>query len=316
VLAGAAVANQVIAKRSERRHPPRGRFVTVDGVRLHYLDRGAGPAVVLIHGNGVTAEDFQLSGLLGRLAQGHRVIAFDRPGFGYSDRPRRRPWTARDQARILLRALTAIGVEAAVFVAHSWGTLVAVEAALAEPERARGLVLLSGYYWPTPRLDAPLLSGPAIPGLGDVMRFTVSPLLGWATTPLVFKQMFSPAKVAPRFKAGFPTSMSLRPWQLRATAADAAMMPLEAARTAARRKRITAPVLVISGDGDKIVSFADQSKRLAGELGVQLQVIEGAGHMIHHTAPHEVATAIEAFLDQIDRPPPTAPLPAATQPTG
>lgn len=300
LLAAAAAGNYLAAKRTERRNPPAGRFVSVDGVRLHYLEQGQGPALVLIHGNGVTAQDYVLSGLFDRLARSYRVIAVDRPGFGYSERPRNRPWTAADQAQLLLDALTELKVDHAVLVAHSWGTLVALQAALAEPHRIQGLALMSGYYWPTPRLDVPLLSGPAIPGVGDVMRFTVSPLVGRLMMPVVLKQIFSPAKVPPHFKAGFAADMSLRPSQLRATAADTAMMPLEAAKTAPRLNEVTGPVLVMSGDGDKIVSFERQSRRLARELlGGQIQVIPGAGHMIHHTAPADVAEGIEGFLRQI-----------------
>lgn len=313
LLAAAAVANHLVAKRSERRNPPQGRFVTVDGVRLHYLDKGTGPAVVMIHGNGVTSQDFALSGLLDRLAQSCRVIAFDRPGFGYSQRPRLRSWTAKHQAQVILDAMTRLGVDEAVLVAHSWGTLVALQAALAEPARVRGLVLMSGYYWPTPRLDVPLLSGPAVPGLGDMMRYTVSPALGLAMTPLLMKQIFSPAPVAPHFKAGFETSISLRPSQLRATAADTAMMPLEAAKIAGRYDEVRAPVLVMSGDGDRIVSFKHQSRRLARELLTgQIQVFRGAGHMIHHIAPAEVAQGIQTFIQEIQ---PSATALAAISPT-
>jgi pimeloyl-ACP methyl ester carboxylesterase len=298
LLGTAALANQLAAKRAERRNPPQGRFVTVDDIPVHYLEQGAGPTLVLIHGNGVSADDYVLSGLFDRLSQTHRVIAFDRPGFGYTPRPRDRSWAAQDQAELLLHALSAIGVESAVFVAHSWGTLVALEAALAEPERVSALVLMSGYYWPTARLDVPLLSGPAIPGLGDVLRFTVSPLVGRAMTPLVMKQLFAPAEVPERFKEGFSVGMSLRPSQLRATAADTARMVGEAAKSAARRPQITAPVLVISGDGDKIVIFESQSRRLADDTpGAELYVEPGAGHMVHHIAPDEVAAAIEAFVD-------------------
>lgn len=305
-LAAAAVGNWMAARRAERAHPPRGRFIEVEGVRLHYLDTGpsaarGGPVVVLIHGNGVSSEDWVLSGLFDRLALTHRVVAIDRPGFGYSDRPRGRPWTAADQARVLLAGLNDLGVDApAVVVGHSWGTLVALEAALAEPQRVRALVLMSGYYWPTPRPDVLLGGGPAIPGLGDLMRHTVSPLLGRAISPLAFKHIFSPAKVAPHFAEGFSVGMAMRPSQIRAVAADTAMMPREAAKTAERHLDLTAPVLVITGDGDKIVSCDHQSRRLARELlGGQIQVVPGAGHMVHHTAPDAVASGIEAFVGEI-----------------
>jgi hypothetical protein len=62
-MAATAVFNIYQARRVERRNPPRGRFVDVDGVRLHYLERGEGPPVVLLHGNVVTAEDFAYSGI-------------------------------------------------------------------------------------------------------------------------------------------------------------------------------------------------------------------------------------------------------------
>src|SRR3954465_5989097 len=104
-MAAAALYNNYRARQVERRHPPTGRFVEVDGVRLHYLERGSGTPVVLIHGNVVTAEDWVLSGVLDQVAeQEHRVIAFDRPGYGYSDRPRRTAWTAAAQADLLRRA--------------------------------------------------------------------------------------------------------------------------------------------------------------------------------------------------------------------
>ena len=91
-LGAAALYNSYHTRQIERRHPPAGRFVEVDGVRLHYLEQGTGTPVVLLHGNVVTAEDWILSGVLDQVAaRGHRVIAFDRPGYGYSSRPRDRP---------------------------------------------------------------------------------------------------------------------------------------------------------------------------------------------------------------------------------
>src|SRR3954449_9634385 len=105
-LGAAALYNGYRSRQVERRHPPTGRFVEVDGVRLHYLERGAGTPVVLIHGNVVTAEDWVLSGVLDQVAaQGHQVIALspwlrlqrpttsygvDRRGAGRSSPPRLR----------------------------------------------------------------------------------------------------------------------------------------------------------------------------------------------------------------------------------
>src|SRR4051794_5828596 len=158
VLGGAALVHVALARRAERRHPPEGKFLTIDGVRLHYIERGTGPVIVLLHGNGAMAEDFVLSGLFDLLAKDYRIIAFDRPGFGYSDRPRRRIWTADAQAAIFHEALLRLDVPRAVVVGHSWGTLVALALALRDQGWAAGLVLLSGYYYPSVRANAALLS--------------------------------------------------------------------------------------------------------------------------------------------------------------
>ena len=68
-LAASAVYNIYRTRKVEREHPPSGRFINVDGIRLHYIEKGEGPPVVLIHGNVVTAEDFVLSGVLDRVAR-------------------------------------------------------------------------------------------------------------------------------------------------------------------------------------------------------------------------------------------------------
>jgi len=96
-----ALGNYLVARRTERRHPPEGSFIVVDGVRLHYSDRGQGSPILLIHGNAVTGADWNTSGVADLLLAKHRVIIFDRPGFGYSDRPRGRTWTAARQAELL-----------------------------------------------------------------------------------------------------------------------------------------------------------------------------------------------------------------------
>jgi hypothetical protein len=101
VLGAAAVLNAYRARKAERDHPPRGRFVEARGVRLHYVERGEGPPVVLVHGNVVTAEDWLMSGVFARLAERHRALASDRPGYGFSERPRGSAWTAAEQAALL-----------------------------------------------------------------------------------------------------------------------------------------------------------------------------------------------------------------------
>src|SRR6185369_12385260 len=141
------------AHSAETRNPPAGSFINVEDTQVHYLERGQGTPIVLLHGNTLRLEDFVASGLIERLARHYRVLAFDRPGFGHSERPRNRLWTAEAQAALLRKALSALGIERPIVLGHSWGTLVALALALRDDADVRQLVLVSGYYYPTMRLD-------------------------------------------------------------------------------------------------------------------------------------------------------------------
>lgn len=224
-LAGlAALANHFAARRAERKHPPEGSFIEVDGIRLHYSDRGEGSPVVLIHGNAVSGNDYNTSGVADLLIEGHRVIIFDRPGFGFSERPRGHLWTAHQQAELLHQALKQLGVERPVVVGHSWGAIVALELASHHQTNTAGLVLLSGYYFWTLRPDVLLVALGAVPVLGDVLAYTVSPVLGRLMMPLFKRAIFSPAPVPARFQDEYSAAIALRPSQIRATSVDAALM--------------------------------------------------------------------------------------------
>lgn len=309
-LAGAAgalgavgITNHLLARRAERLHPPMGRFVSVDGVRLHYLDRGAGPVVVLLHGNGTMAWDFVLSGLVALLETDHRVIAFDRPGFGYSERPRNRVWTPQDQAVLIGRALRVLDARPAIVVGHSWATLVAVSMALRDPGSTAGLVLLSGYYYPTVRKDSAFMSWPVVPVLGDVLRYTLSPIFGRLMAPAAFRKMFAPAPLTPAFAHLFPTELCVRPSQIRATAEEAGLMVVAAESLAGSYTELNLPVAIIAGAGDEVVDVGRHARRLAAELPRStLHEVPDAGHMVHHTDPDRVGAVIKAMTQTADAP--------------
>ncbi len=280
-------------REAERRHPPSGRFMTVDGVRLHYLERGRGEPLVLIHGNGTMIQDFLVSGVVDALAERHRVILIDRPGYGYSERPRAL-WTPRAHATLFEKALRRLGVTQAVVLGHSWGSLVAVALALQAPQLVRSLVLASGYYYPTLRADVVLFSPPAIPVLGDVMRYTVSPVVSRLILPGLIKAMFAPAPVPERFDEEFPRDLMLRPSQLRASAEDAALMTPVTVELHEHYRDLKLPVVIIAGADDQVADVGRQSERLHRELPQSaLIVVPGLGHMIHHLAPEQVVRAVE-----------------------
>lgn len=292
-LASSAAFNIARARRAEKAHPPAGKFLEVDGVRLHYVERGEGRPLLLLHGNGASFGDMEASGLLERASENYRVIAFDRPGYGHSSRPRGTNWSPEAQASLLWKALRGLGISQPIILGHSWGTLVAIAMALDEANDAAGLVLVAGYYFPSARADSLLLSPPALPIIGDAMRFTVSPLITRLVKDRLIRKLFSPAPVAASF-SGFPVELALRPSQIRASAAEAGMMVPAAARLSKQYHRLDLPIAIVTGDGDAIVRFDEQSTRLNDELpGSELMIVEDAGHMVHYLAMDTIMKAVD-----------------------
>jgi len=291
-LAAAAAVNRYLANKAERDNPPVGRFLDVNGVRLHYVERGTGDAVVLLHGNGSMIQDFESSGLIDLAAKDFRVVVFDRPGFGHSERPRGTVWTPDAQAELIKAALTQLGVSRAIILGHSWGASVAVAMGLKYPDLVRGLVLASGYYYPTIRPDVVAMGAPALPIVGDFLSQTISPLLSRAIWPLMLKKIFGPKSVPTKFQA-FPKEMAMRPSQIRASASEAALMIPDAFALRGKYADLQVPTVIIAGEDDKLIDIDSQSDRLHDDVSQStIRRIAGNGHMIQQTATDEVMSAI------------------------
>ena len=291
-LAGAALANYGLARKAERDNPPSGRFIEVEGVRLHYVEKGKGDALVLLHGNGSMIQDFRSSGLIDLASKKHRVIVFDRPGYGHSGRPRNVVWTPEAQADLLHAAFIKLGVERAIIVGHSWGCSVAVALAQQHSGFVSGLVLASGYYYPTARADVVGGSVPAVPIIGDLIHYTVSPILSRLMWPFILRKLFGPQQTPSKFQA-FPKEMAFRPSQIRAAAAESALMMPDAFAARGSYAKLTMPITIIAGAEDRLINIDNQSARLHDEIPhSKFQRIEAAGHMVHQTATEDVMAAI------------------------
>jgi pimeloyl-ACP methyl ester carboxylesterase len=289
------IGNILFSFIADRKNPPIGSFIDCEGVRLHYLDRGdpLAPSVVLLHGNGSLIQVLIISGLVDRLARRNRVLCFDRPGFGYSQRPRARIWNATSQAALFVKVLHQLGVREPIVIGHSWGALVAVAIGMRNSYPVRGLVLASGYYFPTWRWDFWMMSGPAIPVLGDIMRYTVEPAISWAILPSLIRKIFAPRSVPDEFKNRFPSSLTVRPKQLRAAAEESAFLIPEAARLQSSYSSIRCPVHIFHGTADQLIE-AEQARRLHRVLSrSELHLVNDAGHMVTYADEGGIAEAVD-----------------------
>jgi pimeloyl-ACP methyl ester carboxylesterase len=292
-LAAIAVVNRYVANKADRDNPPAGRFLEIDGVRLHYVERGSGETLVLLHGNGSMIEDFESSGLIDLAAKDYRVIVFDRPGFGHSDRPRNVVWTPDAQAELIKHALARLGVSDAIVFGHSWGASVAVALALKYPDLVGGLVLVAGYYYPTLRADVAAMATPSLPLVGNFLSHTLSPLISRAAWPLMMAKIFGPSSVPKKFEA-FPKEMALRPSQIRASAEESALMIQDAFQLKNQYAELKMPVVIVAGEQDRLVDLDAQSARLHSDVyQSKFHRVPGIGHMVHQTATDQVMSAIK-----------------------
>ncbi|TPJ52501.1 alpha/beta hydrolase [Mesorhizobium sp. B2-6-4] len=271
----------------------KGRTIEVDGVRLRYVEAGSGRDLVLLHGNGSAAEDFQTSGLVDKAAKRYRVIVFDRPGFGGSTRPRDRLWTAAAQADLLQSATQRIGADNPIVLGHSWGASVALQWAARYPDEIGGAVLLSGYHFPSPRFDALLAALPALPIVGTIICHTVLPPVVRLIWPVLMRRLFRPQLVPPEFSEAL-RGLVTAPSHLRTTAAESGLLIPVAASAPKTAGRTNAPIGIMAGEADSLLDTSYHSQRLHRALpGSMIRIVAGAGHMVHHAAPHLVLEMVD-----------------------
>lgn len=302
VLAAGAVASLVISLRVGTAYPPAGPFVAIAGGRLATIQDGppTGPPIVLLHGASANASD-PMEGIGRRLAaQGFRVIAFDRPGFGWSDRIAGAAAAAPVvQARLIAEALRTMGVGPALVFGHSWAGALALALALDHPDQVSGLVLAAPVAMPMPaRLpDLPWYWRLATrPPVAWLLSRTVGPPLAQYFLPEAARRVFQPQPEQPDYATLSRAALVLRPGTLLANVQDLLGLAEALPAQSPRYPDIRIPTLVISGAADPIVSSDAQAVPLAQAIpGARLVLLPGVGHMLQYVASDRVVAEILGF---------------------
>lgn len=277
---------------------PDSRFVEVNGITVHYKMAGSGrPAFLLLHG--FAASTFSWREVMGPMAEWGTVVAFDRPGFGLTERPMR--WTGRSpyspeaQADLTVALMDALGIERAVLVGNSAGGTIALLTALTCPERVEALVLVDAAIYVgggVPGWVRPLLNTPQMRHLGPLFARSIR---DWGED-FGRSAWHDPSKLTPEIWEGYTRPLRAENWDRALWEVTRASHPLGLEK---RLGEVRVPVLVVTGDDDRIVP-TEQSIRLAGEIpGAQLVVIPECGHVPQEECPGPFLEAVEAFLRNV-----------------
>lgn len=283
-------------RRAEKQFPPTGTFVTVEGMKLHYISKGEGRTVVFLHGGVLTGNDFkQVIDLAA--SSGFRGIAFDRPGYGYSDRPGNMQMTPKMQAKLIHEALRTLGVEKPMLVAHSWSGVLMLTYALDYPDDISGLVTLgAGMYsegYPAERGD-PISTIITIPVLGRVLMNMLLAVIGPSLADIILKSTFKPEQVPEAYRKA-TYAYWLRPSQFRANREDVLAFVPAARAVSDRYKEIKVPLVIMVGADDPFET-KEHSFRLHKEIPTSTLIVqENVAHMIPQNHPEVVMKAIESL---------------------
>jgi len=275
----------------------KSEFVTVEGLKLHYISQGTGRPVVFLHGGVLTCNDFK-DVISFAAKQGFRAIAFDRPGYGSSERPKNEKVTPFVQARLLHGALRTLGIEKPIIAGHSWSGIMILAYALMYPNEVSGVVTIAGamYKEGYPAEHGDLLSKlVTMPVIGDLLvKVLLKSPIATALANNMVTQTFAPESVPEGYREA-TLAYWLRPEQFRANREDVLAFPPAAFEASKRYKDIRCPVVILVGEEDPF-GTKEQALRLKRDLPhAQLRIIPNVAHMIPQNHPRLVVETLFAM---------------------
>lgn len=260
---------------------------------LHVVTGGEGVDILLLHGALATHQDW-LAGPFGDLLQFGRIIVVDRPGHGRSRRPRYEA-SPRAQAAQIREGLRALDVKRPVIVAHSFGGRTALAYAEQFPDEVAELILLAPAAFPELRpLEHSLLAPRAFPIGGPVWARLMTWSFDRPMLEMIHQSMFAPQIPHGRWKQAYEWNHVLDPAQSVAQGEEFVEFHPFGRPDPFDFRTITVPTHILAGTGDLILRDWRQARPLAQILpNARLTLLEGVGHMVHHSATEALIAAVE-----------------------
>lgn len=295
IFVGGKIYTDIIVQRAEEKYPP-SNFVTVENIRLHYVEAGSGQPVVIISGGSGKVQDFSLSPLYELAMNKYRVIIIDRPGLGYSEKPTDEEATPDVQARLIRAALNELGVEKPIIVGQSWGGVIALAYAQEYSSELSGIVLLGSSPYPRERQTDFFNIIARTPIIGDLTVHTIYVPIGrhWVAPAIMEqnKDYFAPLDTVPETFYDSTIELGLRPSHVIASAEETLIIPASLAELTSNLGKVNVPVIIV--DGDKDTHAIEQATRLEQDLPIsRVVIVKGANHYLWFSEPEVVIEAIQ-----------------------
>jgi pimeloyl-ACP methyl ester carboxylesterase len=282
-------------ERADPRIVPR-RFVHLpDDRTIAYAETGVGPDLVAIHGTLMCLED-QWLGPVPALAKHFRVVAVDRPGHGFSLRPRGSGADIWDQAKQIRDAMQRLGLKRPVILGHSFGGAVALAYGMLYPDEIAGIVSLAPICFPELRLEQMLFGPRALPFGGDLLTRALSASSDPALLPLLWHAMFLPQAMPERFRTDFPFALAGRAAQITAEGEDAGWLWPALTRSVVGYPKLSVPTRILCGGADIVVNAYLHGAAAARMIpGATFDLLPYAGHMFPHIDAAAVVRAARSI---------------------
>lgn len=296
VLLGFAGFTAMVAGKVSKAMKPAGAFQEVAGGRLHFVEKGEGPTLLLIHGLGGNLHNFGYA-MLDRLAQRYHVVAVDRPGCGHSQRDSDDMARLPNQAAMIADFVRRRGLEKPLVVGHSLGGAISLRMAIDYPELIGGLAMLAP-------LTAVQESAPAVfnglhapnPAVRGLIANTFAVPASIRNGAAVVGTIFAPEPAPEDFRTRGGGLLSLRPAAFYAASTDMHAVPLDIGAQQDHYTQIQLPMGMLYGDDDAVLVADKHIEAIQSvQPGLHLVRMSGVGHMPLVTQPD----ACERFIDEM-----------------
>ncbi|MBF6332209.1 alpha/beta fold hydrolase [Nocardia transvalensis] len=272
----------------EQLYPFADHYADIDGARVHYVDEGTGPPLLLLHGN--SAWSFLYRDIIIGLRDRFRCIAPDYPGFGLSVAPPGYGYTPAEHAKVIEALLLHLNLRDVTMMVQDWGGPIGFAAATRQPERFSAFVIGNSWAWPktdpSTQIFSRLFGGPIGGYLIRRRNITVERLI-----PGGVKRKKLPDAVMDAYRGPFSTPASREPTHVFAHELLASKAFLREISDALP-KLSDRPVLIVWADQD--IAFRDKERRQWETTfpDHHTVVLAGAGHFLQEDAADEIVTAI------------------------